>query len=430
MRTYAIARPDDLLQATERRYRQRILWAGEQYSALSTSRIDQSFKDAVINATLTAPDRPSTRAWLHTISQLAHANFTNQYVPDSAVLGHLAADGPTVGRLFELLGWQALGAAFDRHCNVSFELPAAPPCSLSMGEFGSFVVGERWPTGGSWSLSITNGICRLTGPDFFSCSLNHEPEWVSNVSVFGTGIDAFVPLSNASLANRDFQEFPMVRSRRYAKAWAPLVVRAAEAVAGYSQFAASCMRAFVKSVVPLVGGDQGIGSASREEALGLIFLPASEALDEVAECLLHETMHQYLFRIEECGDLFTAETDRHSGYYSPWRTDPRPLRMTLHGAFVFAAVADLYLWSDAPAIFNIDRRECFRRAYYRGRQVRTALDTVFRHAHATRFGRIIMEALEEDVGSILRRSEPSQEDLSSVDEILMAHSEQYVSYTH
>lgn len=429
MRLYTIAHPNDLLQATERRLRQRLLEAGKQYFDLSAARIDQTFKDAVMSAVAAAPDRPPIRAWLHTISQLSHLHASRQLVPYSSLLGHLSADGPSVGRLFELLGWEALGAAFNRCGNASFELPAAPPCILPMGEFGAFSVGEQWPIDGRWSMSIIDGVARLTGPSFAASSLAPEPAWTSNIHLASAGIDATIPLANPSLMNRDFQEFPMVRSRRYATAWAPTVMRAVEAIQNYSPFAVACTRAFVTSIVPLVGGDDSIGSASREDALGLIFLPASNAFDEVTECLLHETMHQYLFRIEECGALFSVDTDTSERYYSPWRSDPRSLRMTLHGAFVFVAVADFYLWDDAPMVFEIDRRECLRRAYHRAKQVRIALDVVRRHARLTRFGSVVIDAVEQDAVSIFDRSAPSHDDCASVDAMLMAHSRQYASYS-
>ena len=220
----------------------------------------------------------------------------------------------------------------------------------------------------------------------------------------------------------------MVRSGAYADAWAPVLRLAADAISEYSQRAAACVREFVRCVVPLVGGEDVIGSASREQALGLVFLPGSDRPDQMTECLLHETMHQYLFRIEECGDLFTADTDVSESYYSPWRTDPRPLRMTLHGAFVFAAVADLYLWEAAPQVFRLDRRECIRRSYHRARQVRQALDTILRNARLTRFGQVVVETVEHDLAAIFDTADPSGDDRAAVDAMLTEHSQRYVAY--
>jgi HEXXH motif-containing protein len=230
--------------------------------------------------------------------------------------------------------------------------------------------------------------------------------------------------------NRDLQEYPIVRSRAYAAIWASAVVRAADVINHYSKFAAACVDSFVRCVIPLVGSDEVIGSASREDALGMIYLPAVTRLDQLTECLLHETMHQYLYRIEECGDLFSSDTDSRDAYYSPWRTDARPLRMTLHGAFVFAAVAHLYLWNEAHSALELDAGECARRAYYRAKQVRLALDVVRRHAKLTKFGMAVIEAVNEDSLAIMEKVRPATKDRVSADELIGAHFGHHIAYAH
>lgn len=428
MKLYSIALPADLSLATSKKFRQRFSEALDQYAALTASRISPAFRDGIERTTTTVADSPAARAWAHTVNCLAHPQAKQQAVPYSSLVGHLDADGPTVGRIFELLGWEALGAASNVEDSSSFELPSAPPNLLSIKEWGAFNVGERWPAPAKWKLSFAASLACLEGPQFCATSAAAEPAWMSNVHISGAGIDAYIPLTNSALVNRDFQEFPMVRSRAYAAEWASVVRHAAEVINRYNRSAAACVEAFTRCVVPLVGGDDTIGSASREEALGLVFLPASSCIDQVTECLLHETMHQYLFRIEECGDLFTPETEKDERFYSPWRSDPRPLRMTLHGAFVFLAVADLYLWESAPSMFGIDDGECTRRAYQRARQVRIALEVVHRNARLTRFGSAVMDAIEHDLTSILDRTCPTVDDRATIDALLMAHSERYAAY--
>src|SRR5579872_1052481 len=344
VKLYSIALPSELSLATSIKFRQRFAEALDQYTGLSASRIGPAFRDSIERAAATVPDSPAARAWTHTVNCLAHPHAKQQPVPYSSLVGHLDADGPTVGRIFELLGWEALGATSNVEDSSAFELPSAPPKLLPIKEWGAFIVGEHWPTPAIWRLSFADGLACVEGPQFRASSAASESAWMSNIHISSAGINACVPLTNPALVNRDFQEFPMVRSRAYAAAWASVVRRAAEIINCYNRSAAACVEAFTRCVVPLVGGDDTIGSASREEALGLVFLPASSCIDQVTECLLHEAMHQYLFRIEECGGLFTPETEEGERFYSPWRSDPRPLRMTLHGAFVFLAVADLYLW--------------------------------------------------------------------------------------
>ncbi len=427
MKLYSIALPGDLTRVTALRFRKTVSEAAGNYVDLISGRLDHAFGEAVLSLAETAPDTPATRAWAHTIACLTQPVVREQPVPGSALLGHIEADRPDADRLFELLCWEGVGAACHTGLSAGVELPSAPPRLLSVGVEGAFFVGDRWPTSGRWKLSAAGGIS-LAGPDFVATSSSDSLFWKSNLRVAGVGIDAFIPLSTPALVNRDFQEFPIVRSSTYAGAWAPVLRCAADAIGEYSQPAAACVREFVRCVVPLVGGEDVIGSASREQALGLVFLPGADRPDQLTECLLHEAMHQYLFRIEDCGDLFAADTDVSESYYSPWRTDPRPLRMTLHGAFVFAAIADLYRWEAAPQTLQLDRRECIRRSYHRARQVRQALDTVLRNARLTRFGQVVVETIEHDLADIFDTAEPASDDRAAVDAVLIEHSQRHVTY--
>jgi HEXXH motif-containing protein len=276
VRLYSITLPSDLVRATSIRFHPRLAEALDQYAELSASRIDLAFRDVLARAMATATDTPATRAWIDTIACLSHPDATQQPVPRSSLVGHLNADGPTADRILELLGWEGLGAACDTSKKVSFELPSAPPNLFPLGVCGAFT-GEHWPPSGIWDLSIADGIACLRGPQFAATSEGSDCAWTPNIRIRGTGLDALIPLYNPALMNRDFQEFPMVLSRPYAVAWAPIVKRAAEVISCYSRSAAALTEALVQCVVPLVGGDEIIGSASREEALGLIFLARGDA---------------------------------------------------------------------------------------------------------------------------------------------------------
>lgn len=426
MKLYSIALPSDLKRATTYKLRERISKVARNYADLISGRLDRAYSEAVVRAADSSPDTPAVRAWLHTIARLTQEVTHEQSVPHADLLPQFNADSPDVGRLFELVCWEGVGAACARRSGAFFDLPGAPPQLLSVNLEGAFEVGEVWPTSGTWSLTATEEVC-LTGPAFTATS-SSASLWKANIQVAGKGIDAFIPLSTPALTNRDFQEFPMIRSWAYAKAWSPVLQLAGDAIDEYSKAAAACVRELVHCVVPLVGTEEVVGSASREQALGLVFLPGTDRQDQVTECLLHEAMHQYLFRLEECGDLFTSDNDTSESYYSPWRNDPRPLRMTLHGAFVFSAVSDLYQSASAPEILHIERRECLRRSYHRARQVRQALGTVVRHAKLTAFGQIVVDAVEQDLARILDAVEPAKADRALVDSIVSEHSERYVQY--
>ena len=401
--------------ATSHHYRKHLEFATKAYSELCDRFAKKSFADSVLLAVDGAEDTPALRAWSHCILQLEGFRAGREPVPNPSAVGHLHADAPSVDQLIELLGWQAIGAACRLDRDHSFVLPSSPPVQFAVGSAGAFRVPDHWPASGEWSLEVREGMATLRGPDYEARSIQQDACWASNISLQGSNLNAVAPLHDTALMNRDFQEFPMVRSAAYTATWAPLVREASIAIGKYSSSAADCVRLLVRAIVPLVCGIDAVGSASREEALGLIFLPACEMHDQLSECLLHETMHQYLFRLEECGALFTEDaTDDHT-FYSPWRTDPRPLRMTLHGAFVFAAVADFYAWEGSGLELGLSASECVKRAYHRLKQVELAVDIVQRHANLTKFGEVVLGALQSDLTELFARGNPTPDDVSEVE---------------
>ncbi len=71
---------------------------------------------------------------------------------------------------------------------------------------------------------------------------------------------------------------------------------------------------------------------------GAIFLSIAYEDFRLAEAIVHELHHNELYRLQETHSLF--EIQEEDIYYSPFRTDPRPLNGLLHAIFVFTGVAD------------------------------------------------------------------------------------------
>lgn len=61
----------------------------------------------------------------------------------------------------------------------------------------------------------------------------------------------------------------------------------------------------------------------------------------VAESILHEAMHLKLTLIEHIIPLVKPYSKE--VYFSPWRSENRPIRGVLHGLFVFRAIYDFYI---------------------------------------------------------------------------------------
>jgi HEXXH motif-containing protein len=241
-------------------------------------------------------------------------------------------------------------------------------------------------------------------------------------------LKATVPLHLPRLLARDQQDLPIVQSEVYAQAWARDVANAGNVLGRYLDDSTRPVLKLVSRILPIFCPPPNVGSGSREEALGHVFLPATDEQDQIAECLYHEALHQYLFHLEHCVDLFDASTPSESRFYSPWRSDPRPLRMTLHGAFVFAGVAEFYLWREAEVELGINARECHRRAFHRTKQARRALEIVERHGRPTRAGRLVIGSIEATLDAISLLVRPHTEDKREVETLIAEHEARFAAY--
>ena len=424
MQLYAIVRPADITQATAQRFQRTASLVIQRFIEMIEGRLCPSFADAVCKISTALPDTPASRAWIQNLTLVTEPSVREQFVIEAHLLGHIEADSPHADRLLELLCWEGVGAAATSGRPLDLVMTTSPPGTFAIGLEGAFKVEPGWPVARDWRLT-SHGRVSLAGPHYRETSGEGGHHWVQNIRIKSQGINAYIPLHTPALINRDFQEFPMVRSRAFAQSWAEMVSAAAAVIIDYSPAAAHWVETLVQCVVPLAGGNEVIGSASREQALGLVFLPGTDRIDQLAECLLHEAMHQLLFRIEACGELFLHGTGDEEIYYSPWRTDPRPLRMLLHGAFVFLAVADLYVSEVAERQLHIDRSECARRAYLRARQARTALETVSECRALSRFGHVIVDTLLRDLAAIFEAADPGSAVMISVEGELLAHRARY-----
>lgn len=307
--------------------------------------------------------------------------------------------------------------------------PLQYPARLALGGLGVLHL-----TGSTASSPATRLDWRGNHPTLLSesgASVQSGARWETHPALKGPGLNAVIPLDDRALTSARHQDFPIVGARSYAEQWGPAVVRGARDLAEYSPLASAAVERFVTNVLPLLCGDHAIGSASRQEALGLVFLPAIvDRPDQVAECLLHEAMHQYLFRLEACAKLFDPASPLEEKFLSPWRRDRRPLRMTLHGSFVFCAIADLYLWVAQSPRWGLDAAAAHRRAYQRYRESSLALDIVERHGVMSEIGAKVTRAIRQDLAGIGARLAPRHEDVIDVDRAIDEHLRAYSSYLH
>ena len=419
MSIYNICETQDLLTASSRRFADRLNTACHEFRQFSRSDISKNHFDAIFDLLPCAVDTPELRSWVQRVERFCDHDSRD------ANLSELAANNPTfdqprIERVLELMVWEFLGAAIQP-TERTITVGSTPPALWFVGKTG--IVSTQQASEEAASTLLSSGVNfppTLQSPDgrklISSCSHHASTEGEFRCSV---------PITNHILSAPSGLDFPLVRSVSYSMAWVAQLENAAGAIDAYSSSAFEWIKCLVTSALPLASPTGTVGSATREDVLGLIFLPATDQFDQLVECLLHETMHQLLHRIEECGTLFENDTGEER-YYSPWRSDPRPLRMVLHGAFVFSAVADLYAKSK-PESLQLNMNVHIDRAYLRSQQAVAALKIVKKYAHLTDFGQVIVEATEQMLNALMLDL-PARSQRCAIDDALSQHRHDYAHY--
>jgi HEXXH motif-containing protein len=372
-----------------------------------------------------ARDTTACREWCQTVFEVGGFCNGTEPVPNASFTCHFDIDRPDAGRIAELLLWQLCGA-LSKPGTRMLAPPLQIPTQISLGGLGVLNLTPTSPhmrsTEIDWSSSVP--IIRMEHG-----ASQPEQCWEPHLHLSGSGLNAVVPLSDRALSAARLQDFPIVRSPTFTPHWGRSLILAAEDISEYSTLASAAVARLVTHVLPLVCGDERIGSASRQEAFGLVFLPAAiDCPDQMAECLLHEAMHQYLFRLESCARLFDITSPSEELFYSPWRQDKRPLRMTLHGSFVFSAVADLYLWAADVSRWPIGREAAQRRAYQRYREATIALSVVRRYGVMTELGSRVLGAIDAALAATESRISDWSISKDDIDAAIDAHRESHATY--
>jgi HEXXH motif-containing protein len=333
-------------------------------------------------------------------------------------LGRSDLIGDDDERLADLHRFAAVEALIDasvssawsgsNECRFDFESSALPPRSLNLGRFASVTFGDQGRAG--IAINVEGGHLRLQGPeakvdvDLLEGHVTQKGYVLVRASPAADmgGKRIPVPIHDAALTVPTMQAFPILVSDSDGRSFAARISRAYSWLRERTgnRRADDCAT-LCSAALPLRCGRDGIfGSGSNHEILGLLFLPQTPRVELLAESILHECLHQFLFRIDVCAPLF-SEADRAERYYSPWRSDARPLDMVLHGAFVFSEVAALYQQCWRAPCPEVELADASERAYRRARQAETACATVRRYAKLSRIGEIVVQDIERRVTSIL-----------------------------
>ena len=146
-------------------------------------------------------------------------------------------------------------------------------------------------------------------------------------------------------------------------------------------------------------------SATARHAIGAAGITSPDGSDALAEALVHEHQHSLLWAVLDIASLVDDGADQR--FYAPWRSDPRPARGLLHGAFAFLGL--LRYWAsrsaaDQPAI---RMSAAFELALWRV-GVRTSIDQLAASGLLTTSGLILIEGMRSTLEDMSRRPVPEK----------------------
>jgi HEXXH motif-containing protein len=238
-----------------------------------------------------------------------------------------------------------------------------------------------------------------------------------------------LPIDVSGLADSYHSNAPIVRSMRANREWIEVLKDAIDLLHSQSASTAlNCVR-LSPAALALHCGGTAFGSSSPQEVMGLVFLPGVTDRYDVAECFLHESLHQKLYRVEEGASLFEGEAADDEIFYSPWRSDPRPLRMLMHGAYVFAGVSNFWKQNYLNSSDQESRRNAGFHCYYRAKQAQIAMDIVSKYSCRTAVGIKVSEVIESGIDDAMAdlRVEPFA--VEDAETRLKSHREMFSKYT-
>ncbi len=425
---------DVVLTASELFLRARISWLFEQFERLGripSCRLLASMPSMLLG--LHSVEHPRVRHWVTTGGALVAA-WNRQRDPSASAAAHIQLDGLDASRLGELHFLHALSAWIDRslYSEASFELEVSvrPPRILSLGSLGDVYFHDE-PSQGGVSIAAAGELVEVRTRDAHIRIHRNGTPLVQDGGRFCNGItaktDAGVfefPVHDAGLTDPQWATAPIVRGKSAVRAWALTFGSAASRIALFSPAVAAACQRLAPCILPLhFSSGVAFSSSSSEHVLGLTFLPAVPEVDDVAESLIHEALHQKLFHLESVASPFQKDSPTEERYYSPWRTDARPLRMVLHGAYVFVGVGDYWHWRST----NDDAPQSRGVALLRALQSLRAVETVHRHAHLSSVGQKIVSAINRHAERLAEMHSDIPE-ASAVHERLCAHRDMHAAW--
>lgn len=210
-----------------------------------------------------------------------------------------------------------------------------------------------------------------------------------------------IPINLNQKLNLDFGNYSTFQTIKEYDEWENHFIKAIELIKSINPSIIYDLNLLVKNILVVKSNDESHGSMSPKSLVGTIYLPDIKDAILIAECLIHECLHQYLYRIEFTSPLFlNSEDGILENYYSPWKDYPRPLIMVLHGAFVFTGVTMYYSELCRKELSEEYLNKFRQRAVYRKSQIIIALNVLRRINSLSNLGNQIIQILDEELKEI------------------------------
>ena len=157
----------------------------------------------------------------------------------------------------------------------------------------------------------------------------------------------------------------------------------------------------VNKVVPLEAISAAVPSSSNSTMLGIVFCTLIDDYLLLAEMLIHECSHNKLFLFQEVDTILDSSVHgdgwTNEKYYSPWRSDPRPLNGILHGIYVFSEVIKFWNYIIETNGKKDYDHISYKRFFLLVEQVRIALDILKQNASFTKVGNVFIKEIDKNI---------------------------------
>jgi HEXXH motif-containing protein len=362
------------------------------------------------------PDSAKVRHWCYVSKEVLRANAHGRD-PEPSSLSHLIVDSLAPERSFLLhtlrLVESLLAGALDGALDGA-------PLELALGVAAS----PGWDFGRSGAL-LAEGIGRTVTVrlDAAGLTLDEGGPLIDHALPGGRRlrVDAryryappvalsgepplLLPIFERGLREPYTASAPVVRDPAVARSWLPLLERSSALVRAADPTLLEESLRYAPEALPVYHGlGQSFASASNEDVLGYVYLPAISTPLDVAECLVHEAMHQKLFRLESVVPLFEADSPKTESFYSPWRKDSRPLIMVLHGCYVFTFVVHLWLrWGELRPAELSSTAAAHWTALKRSAEVLSGVQLLRQYARMTPLGGRLLDEIETTCRGLLEQ---------------------------